>query len=83
MQCILADANQFVVFVVEMETNTRASILEIKYMDLAYITLQMAIAMKGHGMKVENKAMACTRFEMVTQGPANGTLAILELQLSQ
>lgn len=51
-----------------------ASILEIKSMDSASITLQTATVMKDRGMKDVSKVMECILSEMVTQGAVNGTV---------
>lgn len=60
----------------EMEINTLESILEIKFMDSAFITLLMAIVMRVLGMKAVSKATVCILSEAATQDAANGTVAI-------
>lgn len=48
------------------------SILEIKFMVLAYTTLRMAIAMRVHGMRERNKVSACIPSETGMSDRANG-----------
>ena len=53
------------------------NILGTKFMDLGSIILPMAIAMKGLGMKVESKALACILLEMQKLDVVNGMVALL------
>lgn len=59
-----------------MEIGTQGNILVTKSTDLECITLPMAIAMKGRGMKAESKATACTLSEAATPDAANGMVAL-------
>lgn len=63
----------------EMEIDMLVSTLLIKFMALVFITLQMAIVTRDHGMKAESKVMACIPSEMVTPDVGNGIVAILRL----
>ena len=53
------------------------SILEIKFMDSAFIALLMVIVMRGLGMKAVSKGTVCILSEAGTRDAANGTVAIL------
>lgn len=52
----------------------QGSILGIKFMDLASITLRMVIITKDHGMKGVSKGTECILFEMVKPDVVNGTV---------
>lgn len=62
-----------------MEIDMLGSILGIKSMVLVSITLPMATVTRGHGMRVANKVMGHTHFEMGRQEVVNGTVAISKL----
>ena len=54
------------VSLVGMGIDMRENTLETKSMVLVCITLQTAIVMRVHGMKVENKVLECIHSAMVT-----------------
>lgn len=72
------NSNTFNIFS-ETEINMLESILEIKFMDSAFITLLMAIVMRVLGMKAVSKATVCILSEARTQDAVNGTVAVLRL----
>lgn len=55
------------------------NILETRSMDLVSITLLMVIVMRGHGMKVESKAMVCIPSEMENEDVVNGMVVPLSI----
>lgn len=55
-----------------MGIDTAGSILEIKFMALAYTTSRMAIAMRVPGTRERNKVLACIPSETGMSDQVNG-----------